>query len=106
MGGTSFPLLFRRSAEGGVWGTGLSSSVLSKGRLCNDPFPATFFFQLQIILSAQHAFSRHGGIYRSDVGQNKNQILGAGTDRLPMVGPVGPRQKNASGGPRPSHRPR
>jgi hypothetical protein len=28
------------------------------------------------ILSAQHAFSRQGGIYRSDVGSKRNQTLG------------------------------
>jgi hypothetical protein len=41
-------------------------------------FPATFFLQFHIILSAQYAFSRHGGIYRSDVVQNENQIPGRG----------------------------
>ncbi len=53
-------------------------------------------------------FLRQGGIYRSDVAQTKTKSkpsLGRGTDRLPLVGPE-PGQKNASGGPRPSHRPR
>ena len=56
----------------------------------------------------QYAFSRQGGIYRSDVVPTKTKVKTksrGGTDRLPLVGP-GPRQKNASGGPRPSHRPR
>src|SRR6266700_3988256 len=47
----------------------------------------------------QYAFSRQGGIYRSDVVQNQkqsqNQNPRAGTDRLPLVGPE-PGQKNAS----------
>ncbi len=37
--------------------------------------------------------------------KTKNQVLGTGPYRLPPVGPA-PRQKNASGGPRSSHRPR
>ena len=37
--------------------------------------------------------------------KTKNQPLGTGAYRLPPVGPE-PRQKNASGGPRSSHRPR
>jgi len=50
-------------------------------------------------------FQGMGGIYRSDVGQTKNQILGAGPTASRRSAPR-PRQKNASGGPRPSHRPR
>jgi len=43
------------------------------------------------------AFSRHGGIYRSDVVSNQNQNqnhtnLGAGC-RLPLVGPRAPVQR-------------
>ena len=52
----------------------------------HDPSPATFFLQLPIILSAQYAFLRDGGIYRSDVIRTKTKSWD-GTNRLPMAGP-------------------
>ena len=48
-----------------------------------------FLLSLQIILSAQYAFSRHGGIYRSDVVTTKTKSWG-GTNRLPLAGPGDP----------------
>ena len=59
---------------------------------------------LAIPMAIRMRFLRHDGIYRSDVVQTKTNP-GAGPCRLPSVGPE-PRSKNASGGPRSSHRPR
>ncbi len=47
---------------------------LSPRRICDDPFVTTVPLFIQ---RALYAFSRHGGIYRSDVVQ-QNQILGRG----------------------------
>ena len=73
------------------------------------PFPATFSHRFkEPYWGPSMRFLRQGGIYRSDVVQTKTKVKTKSwgrTDRLPLVGP-GPRQKNASGGPRPSHRPR
>jgi hypothetical protein len=49
-------------------------------------------------------FWRHGGIYRSDVASKPKP--NPSRDRLPPAGRPRPRLKNASGGPRSSHRPR
>ena len=50
----------------------------SPWRVCDDPFPATAFFSsFRLNTEApQYAFSRQGGIYRSDVVPNQNQIPG------------------------------
>jgi hypothetical protein len=50
----------------------------SPRRVCDDPFSATaFFYSFRLNTEApQYAFSRQGGIYRSDVVQNRNQIPG------------------------------
>jgi len=57
----------------------------------------------------EYAFSEEGRNLSVRCGfQTKTKSKpnpGAGTNRLPLVGPE-PRQKNASGGPRSAHRPR
>src|SRR2546429_4248192 len=78
--------------------------LIRKGGFEPSPRRHLFSCSFHWILSAQDAFFRQGGIYRSDVVKTKTKSW-VGTNRLPLVGPV-TRQKNASGGPRPSHRPR
>ena len=70
---------------------GISYSLWS---ICDDPFPATRFPQLSIP-GARYAFLRHDGIYRSDVAEPKTKP-GAGTNRLPLVGPE-PQAKERAG---------
>ena len=86
-------------------GSSIVKENLRRSLLCH-------FISTNNIGAPQYAFSRQGGIYRSDVVSNQDKVKvkvktksRGGTDHLPLIGP-GPRQKNASGGPRPSHRPR
>src|ERR1035437_7801827 len=66
--------------------------------------PRHFLRSTLKILSAQYAFLRQGGIYRSDVARPRPNP-GTEPTASRWSAPC-PRQKNASGGPRSSHRPR
>jgi hypothetical protein len=60
--------------------------LIAKESLQRSLLRRLFFLQLRIIPSAQDAFSRQGGIYRSDVGQTKTKPWG-GTEPPPASRP-------------------
>ena len=84
-------------------GRGISSSLKEN---CDVPFHATAFRNYQSSWAPRMRFQGMAESIWSDVVSKPKQkpkskpSPGSGPDRLPLVGP-GPREKNASGGPRP-----
>ena len=69
---------------------GISCSLWST---CDDPFVATRFPQ-RLIPGARYAFSRHGGIYRSDVAEPQTKP-GAGPTASRWSAPCSKQKKRA-----------
>ena len=82
-------------------GRPVSRGIVSSKSIGDDSLGATRFRSFKEHTGPTACvFLRHGGIYRPDV------VLKPNLSRPPPVGRPRPRSKNASGGPRSSHRPR